>query len=308
MAEQEQQTTQTAPAADSQEDGDNKKKTWIIIGVVVLVLIIIGAVYYLATSKNSPIANIFVSVSPTDSPTPVATQTPVSTVTISGTVALKGSAPSGSTFAIGAKSSEDNSFKPVVTGLPAKDGTTWSWNQAEEGVKYEIEAFLVSSKKDDLLSQSQIESVVAPAKDVDLAIAYTTLPPPPPNSLRVDCLDKDPSTNLWQVNITYNINNPNSEAQQYRVGAGTSKTGDLLVDEIIQPKSPDVTQDLKTDYIFTENVTYFAAYAYAVCANCDEFSPPSDWSQYVCTADDLNKPSPSPSPALTPSPTATPAQ
>ncbi len=301
MAEQEQQTQQaSSPTTESTDNGDNKKKTWIIIGVVVLVLIIIGAVYYLATSKNSPIANIFVSVSPTDSPTPLATQTPVSAVTISGSVSLKGSAPSGSTFSIGVRMDTEKSFKPVVTGLSAKDGATWSWNEAKDGAKYEIGGILVSAKNDDILAQSQIENVVAPAKDVDLAISYTTLPPPPLNSLRVDCLDKDPNTGLWQVNITYNINNPNSEAQQYRVGAGTSKTGDFLVDEIIQPANPDVTQDFQTDYLFTENVTYFSAYAYAVCSNCDEFSPPSDWFQYVCTQDDLKTSTPAPTPTATP--------
>ena len=306
MADQvQQQTTQTASPAESQDDGGGKKKTWIIIGVVVLVLIIIGAVYYLATSKNSPIANIFVNVSPTDSPTPVATETPVSTVTISGSVSLKGSAPSGSTFSIGAKSNTETSYKPVVTGLPAKDGAIWSWNQAEEGVKYEIEAFLVSPKADDLLSQSQIENVVAPAKDVDLAIAYTTLPPPPANSIKVYCEGKN-SEGLWRVNIEYNINNPTSDAQQYRVGAGTSKTGDLLVDEIINPASPDVTQNLQTDYLFKQDVTYYAAYAYSVCKNCDEFSPPSDWYQYVCTEADLNTPAPSPTSSSTP--TSSPAQ
>lgn len=290
---------ENAGQTNSEDSQKGDKKSIIISILVGLLILIIGAVILsgsseekmetgaTSTSKPNPITKIINIIRPK----PKATPTPSVTETISGTITLTGDVPDGSSLAVAIKSQTNPNYQPAVGELKLGEKVDWSYNKAVKGNTYYIQAYLLDNQGV-LISQSQVETIVAPATGLGLSINYSSdLAKPPFNSLRVDCEKKDEKTGNWQVKITYNINNPTSSAKQYRLGIGTSRSGDLVLDSIIKPKSPDVAQTYLTDFIVKEGLTYFAAYSYATCDNCNNFSPTSNWEEFVCKS-----PTPSPSP------------
>ena len=299
MAEENQEPAKEEPKVESapEEQEDSNKKYYIIGAVIIGLLIILGLGYLLISGSSSNTVNV-VNPPATSEVTPV--PTPGKMVSITGLVAISGTPPSNSTVTIGAKVKGTDNWEPVVTDLSSREPIEYVWKQALEGTTYDMQAFLVDSGG--IFSQSQVSQTTAPTSNVNFEIIVSELPPPPKGSLQVDCVQKNTST-MWQVSLTYNINNPTTVAKQYRLGIGTSRTGDLILDAVVVPSSPDVTQTYTTDYIVAEGQTYFAAYAYASCASCDEFSEVSEWVQFSCTETSTPTPTKSPSPA---SPTGTP--
>lgn len=304
MAEQDEQNqssaqdTQQETSSTPEEKGGNKS-LFIIIGIIIAILLILFLVFrnnQTVQKVISPIINVTPATSmPSESPSPTSTGIGQGDSTISGSVTLKGDIPSGAKLAVSGQSVTNPGYAPIVGQLAVQDGATWEWDKAVQGNTYDVQAHLLDSSGS-LIAQSPVQQVVAPKQSVVLAISYADLPAPPASSITAECVEQN-SDGLWQAEITYNINNPTSSASQYRVGIGTSRSGDLVFDSIVKPTSPDVTQTLTTDYILTTGTTYFAAYAYADCANCDDFSPASQWYQFSC------KPAAA---TATPTPSATP--
>lgn len=98
--------------------------------------------------------------------------------TMSGTVGLNGYIPEGATVTIVARQTGLSQFNPVVTNLSASDGVAWSWDQAQSGQSYDVEAQLLDSSGN-ILSQSSILTAAAPATNEVLNITSNIAPPAP---------------------------------------------------------------------------------------------------------------------------------
>lgn len=204
--------------------------------------------------------------------------TPVQ-VSLSGRVGINGPIPAGSTITIGERITGTSQFNMVVSGLSASDGVSWNWSGVSAGVSYDLQAYLLTNGN--TTSQSQILTVSAPGQNEVLNININTVPAQPPaDSINVWCLAKS-SNNLWQVKISYNNNQRIQNALQYHITMGTSQ-GNQLVDSVISPSDPKQTQTLTSDYVVKEGVSYYAQFAYATCINCNNFSPFSPSSQFIC--------------------------
>lgn len=274
----------------------------IIIAVLIVIVVILLGIFLLSRSNNptaqkvtQPIVNIINrgGGSQKTSPTPTPSTDQKGNSEISGTITFTGTIPTGSTAAIAVKSKTNPTYRPLVSELKAENTVAWKWDGAIKGNNYDVQAYLLDSSGN-LKSQSQAVNVTSPKEKIELTINYTTLAAPPADSLKVSCSKKDDKTKKWQVTMTYNINNPTSSAKQYRLGVGTSRSGELLVDKVVKPKSPDTSQSFTTEFVVTEGATHYAAYAYAKCEDCDEFSPTSLWEEFRCN-EPTGTPSPTPS-------------
>lgn len=96
---------------------------------------------------------------------------------ISGTMNLNGYIPIGATITIQARPQGASSFTNVVTNLSALDGVAWSYNSANPGTSYEVQAFLVSGGVN--ITQSQVVLITAPAFNESLTINSTAQSPVP---------------------------------------------------------------------------------------------------------------------------------
>ncbi len=120
----------------------------------------------------APQSNIALEINSTSQPT-----SPTSSV-ISGTINLNGFIPSGSTISISAQKQGTSSYQVVASGIPAKDGGTWTWNSAETGTSYNIRGALVSSSGTNITLSSP-EVMTAPAAGELITINSTATPPTP---------------------------------------------------------------------------------------------------------------------------------
>jgi len=287
MAEEvkeEKKQEETAP----EESGKKNIIIYVLIGIVILLI----GLYFFSRNGQDPITgtiNVITKDSSTQTPSPE----PEANETLAGIITVEGQTPKGSYLAVAIKSKTNPTYQPAVEDLEVDEVVEWSYNKAVSGNTYDVQAYLLSSN-DELISQSQISTVKAPNSSIKLEIIYSSdLSKPPADSLKVYCEERDPNTGKWQISLSYNNNNPTTKAIQYRLGVGTSKSGDLLLDVITTPKSPDTAQTYLTDYIVNNNQTTFAAYAYAECSDCNEFSPASDWEEFICKEDSAT-PTPTP--------------
>ncbi len=224
---------------------------------------------------------------------------------ISGTIGLNGYIPSGSVVTVSARQTGTGPFITFLSNLPATDGTTWSYTAGLSGTSYDIQASLQTNGV--TLSQSQILTALAPASLETLTINAQNQPAAPRgNSMTNTCVGKNPSTNLWQVQFTYNNNNAVPGVQQYLLSVGNTQVGNQFVNNQSSPSSPgspNQTRSYTTGFVFTEGQSYYAQWAYATCASCNTFSQPSTSLQFYCTTP---LPSSTPIPTNTPSPTINP--
>jgi hypothetical protein len=100
-----------------------------------------------------------------------------SIVTVSGTITINGHIPSGSTVTIfGRQSGTEAKYQPAVEKIPAKNGATWSYAQAQAGISYDYQAELYTSSGD-FIGQSAYLTVTAPAQNEIVTINSTATPP-----------------------------------------------------------------------------------------------------------------------------------
>ncbi|MBI2443010.1 MAG: hypothetical protein HYV40_03845 [Candidatus Levybacteria bacterium] len=251
-------------------------------------------------SVSAPATNEALSINSSLIP-PVPTPVP-----ISGTININGYIPSGSTLSVAARQTGTTAFSPFVSNLQATDGTSWTYTSGLSGTSYDLQASLINNGT--TVSQSQILTVPAPASVEVLTINTQNQPAAPlANSMTNSCVGKNPLTNLWQVQITYNTNNAVSNVDQYLLTIGNTQGGNQFVNTTSapsNPSSPNQSQSYTTGFLFTEGQTYYTQWAYATCASCNTFSQNSPSLQFYCTTP---LPTNTPVPTNTPIPTNTPS-
>jgi hypothetical protein len=110
----------------------------------------------------------------------VTTQTPAPVAqpqiaSISGTLNINGLIPQNSVISIQTRVTGTKTFNEVVSGLPATDGTNWSWNGAQSGQSYDIKGLLEVNGQ--VVGEGIIKTVVSPAANESLTINSSATAP-----------------------------------------------------------------------------------------------------------------------------------
>lgn len=243
------------------------------------------------------------------------TKSPMSNfVSISGAINFNGIAPIGSLISVSQRETGKGQFNVFASSVPAADGAVWIFNQAKSGVSYDVQAYVISNGN--IIAQSQIITVSAPAVNEILTFNVQPTQPsgPPANSISIDCLGFNPSNSTWQARVSYNNNSYVKNAGQFWVTVGTSGQNSDAVNIVVPPKDPNNPQQgqsYQSGFVFNQGQTYYARWAYSLCANCSTFSAFSPALQFSCSPQPTNTPTPQPTattvpPTNTPVPTSTP--
>lgn len=96
---------------------------------------------------------------------------------ISGTFNLNGYFPSGSTITIGTRPVGGLLFSPSLTGLSMTDNGSWSWNGANAGAAYDVQAYVQQGAA--TIASSAIQTITAPASNEVVTLNSTLTPPAP---------------------------------------------------------------------------------------------------------------------------------
>lgn len=196
-----------------------------------------------------------------------------------GTIVLNGNIPSSSYITLATRPTGTTSFSQVASNISATNGVSWSWNNAQAGQQYDIQAYLWSNSKP--YSQSQILTVTAPSSGDVLTInAQQQLAAPSGDTISVSCGGQ--SNSLSQATIYYNKKANLSNVVTYNIIVVLASQGSQVLNTTITPVSTTQSQSLTTTYIFSPNVTYYAQYAYST-SNSNTFSPLSPAVQFSCT-------------------------
>ncbi len=202
---------------------------------------------------------------------PVTTPNTDQTTGISGTIDLNGTIPPKSFISLGVREQGERTFKTAGTNIAAQDGVTWSWNDGEHGKVYEVQAYTEFAGTP--IAQSDIVAMSAPSQGKILTMNVNYQPPAPTaSSLTITCIAKD-SRNKWQVRLTMNSDEKVKEVQRYSLKFGTVNNSTEFVDSQIYPTDPNRQESLTTDYVLTQNTTYYAKYAYDNTGILSAYSP-----------------------------------
>jgi hypothetical protein len=203
-------------------------------------------------------------------------QPPTQTITgISGVVNINGTITSNSYVTLAQRKTGTATFSQIGT-IAAKDDTSWSWNGANSGTQYDIQAYLWVDGKP--FAQSNILTVTAPSSNNLMTInAQLSLAAPAANTLNVTC--NSSQNGSFQATIAYNTNGAIQNATQYKIVVTNATNGSQIVNTILTPTNPSQTQSLTTGYQFTSGTTFYAQYAYS---NSSVFSPLSPSLQFSC--------------------------
>lgn len=225
---------------------------------------------------------------------------------ISGSFNINGTVPNNAYISLATRVTGTTQFNQVATNLSATNGTTWSWNSAQSGTSYDIQAYIWSNGTP--YTSSQIVTFAAPASD-EIITLNAMIPPsntPSGNSISVSCNGSNPANGLWSVNVSYNNNNAITNAQQYNLTIGNTGGGNQFINNTTAPSNPNQSQNYTTAYVFNAGQTYYAQYAFATCQNCNTFSNYSPSVQFSCSTP-YATPTPNPTTAPTIAPSTTPA-
>lgn len=124
------------------------------------------------------------------------------TATISGTVDINGLIPVKSTLTIVQRPAGITNFSTAVSGIPAADGATWVWSNAQSGAKYEIKAYIVVNNSN-FAESKRIITASAPATDevFTFNLPSTTTPTTAPSAVTPTI-----SPNAKGISGTINLN------------------------------------------------------------------------------------------------------
>lgn len=185
--------------------------------------------------------------------------------TISGTINLIGSAPSGSSLVIAARpTGSGEQSKVVIDGITAQNNASWSWNQAQDGVRYDLFAVLKgkSGSVDIDYASSPSSTVKAPYQGqvfiVDAGYALSA----PTGNATVSCTTHL-TNNSWNTTVSYPAV---TGAKMYRVRIGTTSGGNDLLDVTLNAQSVTPNLNDSVNYYFrysVASVSYPTAYQYS---------------------------------------------
>jgi len=184
-----------------------------------------------------------ISVSPSSQPNPSPTAS-----SLSGKIDLNGYVPSNATITINSKKQGDTTFSPILSGLSATDGISWSWNGAESGISYELQAILLTGST--TIGTSQSLSTAAPAQNETLVINSKATAP----------------ATQGTISGSFNINGPVPNGATITLSmrkSGTPQFGPILSGITPQDGSswniPNLQTGVSYDilaYVFVNNATY----------------------------------------------------
>ncbi|MCJ7826151.1 hypothetical protein MUP56_00875 [Patescibacteria group bacterium] len=230
---------------------------------------------------------------------------PVSPDSVSGSFNINGPVPSGASITLSMRKSGTADFSPVLSGIAPQDGLSWNIPNLQTGVSYDILAYLQVNNT--TYAQSQLLVVTAPAHNEILTLNIAQRPTAPPSlSITFNCPGKNAS-NQWQVNVLYNQNNVNPNAQAFILQLGSTSGGSDLFTIQTAPSNPSQMQTYTSNFMLNEGQTYFAQYSYSTCQSCTDVNFYSQFAgpiQVRCVTAPTN--TPTMTPTNTPIPTATP--
>lgn len=173
---------------------------------------------------------------------------------ISGTINLVGSAPSGSSLVIAVRpTGSGEQFKVVLDGITAQNNASWSWSQAQDGVRYDLFAVLKgkSGSVDIDYASSPSSTVKAPYQGqvfiVDAGYALSA----PTGTATVSCTTHL-SNNSWNTTVSYPAV---TGAKMYHVQIGTTSGGNDLLDVTLNAQSVTPNLNDSTNYYFRYSVS-----------------------------------------------------
>lgn len=198
---------------------------------------------------------------------------------LSGKILINGDIPPNSYVTLGTRQTGKATFTQVGNTISATNGISWSWGNAQSGIKYDVQAYLWVNGKP--YAQSIIVTLTAPSQNNQLTInAQQQISAPSENTIHVTCNGQQ--NGQFQATINYNTNASLQNVQQYTIVVTLASQGNQVISTTITPGNPDQSQSLTTGYQFTSGVTYYAQYAYATKANSNSFSPLSPAIQFSC--------------------------
>lgn len=177
--------------------------------------------------------------------------------TISGTINLVGSAPSGSSLVIAARTTgSGEQFKVVLDGITAQNNASWSWNQAQNGVRYDLFAVLKgkSGSVDIDYASSPSSTVKSPYQGQTFVVDIGYTLSAPTGSITITCSSQ--SNNYWTAVVNYPLV---QGALMYKLQVGSTSGGSDIADGTINAQTQDVT--------IKDSVTYYSRYAVASVSN-----------------------------------------
>lgn len=208
-------------------------------------------------------------VTPAPTPTSTAannpnqnTSSPAGSVSISGGINLNGAAPSNSRIVIVSAPLNSTNFQVVVNNITPVDGTTWTWNGAQNATWYTLRAILkqhnANGTDTDIATSAPI-NVAAPATNVIFTLNSGVSLSAPGGPVTVTCqtYNGGPNQNTWNVIVNFGSV---AGAQAYWYQIGTNSGGNNTINTAQQTNGAS-TQTLNTT--FNNSTTYYAQYAYA---------------------------------------------
>lgn len=202
-------------------------------------------------------------------PTPGAS-TQVKEGAVTGIVTINGPEQENTSLLMLWRNPGEKDYK-VITRInnPSHNGQAWSWTGQPTGKRYEITAVLQVNQQNSASTQSQVVSV--PAQNVNFTLNTGVTIPTPDGKVSTNSCN---SLGNNQYNATISFPR-NANAGKYWIQVGRSAGASDVYNAKIQASSgnPQITVQIDA------NRSYWAQYAYALCANCSEDANFSNFSQ-----------------------------
>lgn len=185
-------------------------------------------------------------------------EAPEETVSISGKVALNGAVEPNSTILMLQKLPGDKDYT-AFDRIPAVNGSTWKFDEAVSGTKYDITATLQVNEQD--VSKGTVLTVAAPAENEVITIDSHFSLNPPTQEPSTTCVNQQEGR--WNVTITF----PSVEnAKLYHLQAGSSQGGTDILNETTNSAGNDITRNV----LINAGQDYYTRYAYSTSSGCHD--------------------------------------
>ncbi len=204
---------------------------------------------------------------------------PAPTVTgVSGTITLNGAVPSGAYITLATRPAGTTTFNQVASNISASNGVAFSWNGANSGQQYDVQAYMWVNGKP--YAQSSVLTVTAPSTNDVLTInAQQPTQAPPSGSFNVSC--GGISGGLVQASINFNTQANLPNAASYNIVVTSASQNTQVVNTTVTPPNPTQSQSITTTYVFQPGATYYAQYAYSTSTG-GQMSALSPSVQFAC--------------------------
>lgn len=206
-----------------------------------------------SVSKASPIGTLTILQNNTSSSTNQTSNQTTGSSKISGTISLIGTPPSGSSLVVAARpTGSGQQFTVIIDGITAQNNAAWSWNQAQDGVRYDVFAVLKgkSGSVDIDYASSPSSTVTAPYQGQVLVVDIGYTLSAPTGSATVSCTSHL-SNNSWNTTVNFPAV---TGAKMYHVQIGTTSGGNDLLDVTLDAQSVTPNLNDSTNYYFRYSV------------------------------------------------------